>query len=146
MIRWGSLLAAFSLLLAGCTSFHGLEPISPAVGNPNFPKLADSLQPTLRWKAAENEDVTYDLIVYKGLKTESFWEGPKRAVGPEVYYRKGLKETYHRIEKTLEPETEYYFRHGERVSKWALYDYSLFLVTAYVHAGNRLFIFLTPPK
>ena len=136
------------LILAGCTSFHGIKPIYPMVGNPNFPKQVDSLQPTFRWEPSPGPDVTYDFVIYEGIKVESFWEGTKRSVGKEVYYRQGLKEPEHKIEEPLKPETEYYWsvriRRGDTVSEWAIYDYTLFLGTAYMKAVNHPFIFKTP--
>jgi uncharacterized protein (DUF2164 family) len=142
------LLTAVLLVVGGCTSFQGIKPVSPEVGNPNFPTVTDSLQPTFRWEASPEPDTTYDFIVYEGIKVESFVEGIKRSVGKEVYYRQGLKTSEHKIEELLQPDAEYYWtvrmRHGDNVSEWAKYDYTLFLGTAYMKAGNRPFIFKTP--
>lgn len=136
------------LMLAGCTSFHEIKPLSPEVGNPNFPKQAETLQPTFKWEAPQGKGITYDLIVFEGIKIESFWKGVKRSIGKEIYYREGLPQTEHKIEKPLEPGREYYWtvrtRQGEKVSEWAKYDYTLFLGTAYMRAGNQPFIFKTP--
>jgi len=144
---WGLLIAAFGL--AGCTSFAGVKPLSPEVGNPNFPAAIDTLRPTFQWQPAPGAD-SYDLIVYEGIKEESFWEGTKRAVGREVYYREAVPTTRHTIEQDLAPGTEYYWsvrvRKGEVVSEWSVYDYTLFLGTAYMHAGNRYFVFHTPKQ
>ncbi len=137
-----------SFVLAGCTSFHGVRPVYPEPGNPNMPKAVESLQPTFRWEASPEPGVLYDFIVYEGIKVESFWEGTKRSVGREVYYRQGLKMAEHKIEEPLKPDTEYYWsvrtRRGNRVSEWAIYDYTLFLGTAYMRASNRPFVFKTP--
>ena len=136
-------------LLAGCTSFAGVKPLFPEVGNPNFPAAIDTLRPTFEWQAVAGAQ-SYDLIVYEGIKEESFWEGTKRAVGREVYYREALPTTRHTIEQDLAPGTEYYWsvrvRKGGEVSEWSVYDYTLFLGTAYMHAGNRFFVFHTPDK
>ncbi|MDT8421620.1 MAG: hypothetical protein RQ754_14430 [Desulfuromonadales bacterium] len=144
------MLLAICLVASGCTSFSGLKPVYPDVGNPNMPKQIDSLQPTFKWEASAGSDATYDLIVYEGIKIESFWEGVKRSVGKEIYYKEGLGITEHMIEKPLEPAREYYWtvrtRHGNNVSDWAKYDYTLFLGTAYLKAGNQPFIFRTPSQ
>lgn len=136
------------VVLAGCTSFGNIKPIYPEVGNPNFPKETQSLQPTFRWEAVKSTGATYDLIVYQGIKTESFWEGVKRSIGEEIYYREGLTQTEHKLEEPLQPGKEYYWtvrvRHGDQTSEWAKYDYTLFLGTAYMKAGNQPFIFKTP--
>jgi hypothetical protein len=142
-------LLACALWLAGCTSFTGVKPVFPEVGNPNYPSAIDTLRPTFEWQAAPGAD-SYDLIVYEGIKDESFWEGTKRAVGPEVYYREALPSNRHTIEQDLAPGTEYYWsvrvRKGGKASEWSNYDYTLFLGTAYMHAGNRFFVFHTPEK
>lgn len=138
------------LLLAGCTSFHGLKPIYPEVGHPRSPPQVDSLQPTFRWEPAPGHDVSYDFIIYEGIKVESFWEGTKRSVGKEVYYRQDLQTPQHRIEEPLRADAEYYWsvrtRRGEKVSEWTLYDYTMFLGTAYVSFTNQPFLFTTPPN
>ena len=138
------------VILIGCTTFKGLNPVYPAVGNPNYPKMVDSLQPTFCWESSPEPGVIYDLIVYEGIKEESFWKGTKRAVGREVYYREGLKATEHKIEESLMPGTEYYWslriRRGQKVSDWSVYDYFLFLGSGYVNKNNYPFGFKTPKK
>jgi len=147
--RSRTLLAGIALvLLGGCaTTFVGVTPVAPQVGNPNFPVLADSLQPLLQW-ARHPDAERYDLIIYEGIKTSSAWEGTKRAVGREAYYREGLMATEHRVEQPLKPDTEYYWsvrlRRGTSVSPWSRYDYTAFFGTGYMKAGNQLFIFKTP--
>lgn len=146
-IKLLSLLAAL-FLVTGCTSFRGIKPLYPGVGNPNFPTVTESLQPVFSWEPAPGREVSYDFIIYEGIKTESFMEGVKRAVGEEIYYRQDLKTAEHRIEEALKPDKEYYWsvrvRRGEQVTEWALYDYTLFLGTAYVAFHNQPFLFKTP--
>jgi hypothetical protein len=145
------LVAALALMgLMGCTKPHIITPIYPKVGNPDLPTRVDSLQPTLKWQPAEGGDVTYDLVIYESITTSSAWEGKKKALGREVYYRKGLASTEHRLEEPLKPDSEYYWsvrmRKGEAVSKWATYDYDLFLGAAYMWARNKPFMFKTPSQ
>lgn len=135
------------LVLAGCTNFGGIKPIHPDVGNPKFPTVVESLQPTFEWQG-QPDVKSYDFIIYEGLRTDSFWEGTKRSVGREIYYREGLQGTKHQIEDRLKPDAEYYWsvrtRDGSKVSRWSLYNYDLFLGTAYVSYHNQPFIFKTP--
>jgi hypothetical protein len=88
-MRWPArvsmLLTCLGLL--GCTTFSGVKPIYPDVGNPNYLSSVDSLQPTFRWEAVPDAE-SYDFIIYESIKTESFWEGSKRSVGREA---KGFK-------------------------------------------------------
>jgi len=144
------LLTILLLMLTGCTSFKVLKPIYPEVGNPNYPKVVESLKPTFQWEPSQEPDVAYDFVIYEGIKEEDFWKGTKRAVGREVYYREGLTEPKHTIEESLKPDVEYYWsvriRRGQMVSSWSLYDYTLFLGTGYMRAANHPFIFKTPKK
>lgn len=139
------MLIVVSLILLGCTSFHEIKPIYPGVANPNRPKGVDSLQPTLRWEPSPEPDVTYDLIIYKGVKVRSIW-----SEGREVYYRQGLKEPEHKIEEPLKPDTVYYWsirtRRGEKVSEWAGYDYFIWSQFGSMRMNNNHFIFKTPKK
>lgn len=142
-------LMIISLILVGCTTFHGIEPIYPKVGNPISPKGVNSLQPTFRWKPSPEPDVTYDIIIYECIKLKSFWRGIERSVGREVYYRQGLKEAEHKINEPLKPDSEYYWsirtRQGEKVSKWATYDYvDRLSCLDCLRYWNLLFIFETP--
>jgi len=138
------------LSLSACTTFHGVTAVSPEVGNPKFPPTVDSLQPTLKWELSDQPDVTFDLIIYEGLVTESFWRGTERSVGKQVYYREGLTEREHHLAEALKPSTEYYWavrtRRNDAVSPWSRYDYFLFLGTAWVKGNNLLFMFKTPSE
>lgn len=137
------------LIMASCTSFRGVKPLYPEPGHPGSPPKVDSLQPTFRWETASTSGATYDFIIYECLKV-SDWKGTKRSVGREIYYREGLTATEHQIEEPLKPHSEYYWsirtRHGDKVSTWALYDYTLFLGTAYMKAKNQPFLFKTPDE
>jgi hypothetical protein len=105
------------------------------------------LQPTFRWEASSDAE-SYDFVIYEGIKTESFWEGTKRTVGREVYYRERLQGTEHQVDEPLKPDAEYYWsvrtRRDSRVSRWSLYNYFLFLGLGYVSATNQPFSFKTP--
>lgn len=135
------------LALLGCTTYSGVKPIYPDVGNPNWPTVVDGLQPTFQWEAHPDAE-SYDFIIYEGIKTQSFFGGTKWAVGREVYYREGLQSTKHQVDQPLKPSTEYYWsvrtRRGSIVSRWSLYDYEIFLGTAYMKVTNQPFIFKTP--
>jgi hypothetical protein len=137
------------VVLAGCATYKGIKPIYPEVGHPNMPKVVDSLQPTFRWEPVPERGATYDFIVYECIKDDDFWKGPRRAVGREIYYREGLNQTEHKIEESLKPNREYFWsvrlRHGQFAQSWSLYNYELFLGTAYMHAKNLPFLFETPP-
>ena len=136
-------------ILAGCTTFHGVEPIYPeAVGVlPTMPFRVDGLRPTFQWRPVPGA-ASYDLVIYRGIKTESWQGGINIAMGKEVYYREALPGPQHRIEVTLEPGSIYFWsvrtRHGSQVSEWSRYDYTAFLGTMYITKENAPFMFYTP--
>ncbi len=144
-----SVLYIVCLILFGCTTFHEIKPIYPVVADPNRQKGVDSLQPTLRWDPTPEHDVTYDLIIYKGVKVKTqWWAGSIWSEGREVYYRQALKEPEHTVEEPLEPDTVYYWtirtRRGEKVSEWASYDYYIWSQFGDLRMNNNHFIFKTP--
>jgi hypothetical protein len=106
-----------SVLVSGCSSYIGLVPVSPAFG-----EIVDDVQPSMRWEAAPEEGVTYELFVYEANAVDgSRGEG---ADPDPVYARKGLTITRHRIEKLLDPGVEYawsvrYVKGGD-VSPWSV--------------------------
>lgn len=148
-LQW-ILVVGLLLGLPACTTFRGISAVYPEiVGHPQLsPAIVDSLQPILRWKASPEQDASYDLIIYEGIKTWSLSRGYERAVGKEVYYRERFKETEHKIEEALKPSSEYYWsvrvRRGEQVSAWSVYNYELFVGVVWVSTRNSLFRFQTP--
>ena len=147
LIRTGLLMCL--VFASGCFTYHVITPVTPRVGNPNKnPILVNTLQPALSWVASADTAVTYDLIIYEGLKDESFWKGVKRSVGDQVYYCEGIRGNNHTVEVVLKPNTEYYWtvrsRKGNEISEWSRYDYSLWLITSYMRVSNSFFRFRTP--
>jgi hypothetical protein len=120
------------LVLISCARFTVVKPIYPEIGQNNvFPSTVDGLQPTFRWEPSPAAE-TYDFIIYKAINFDKgiwIWKGIRRAVGREIYYREGLKESEHKIEEPLAPNTEYYWsvriRKGQEVSSWSLYYLSI---------------------
>jgi tetratricopeptide (TPR) repeat protein len=136
MKRWMFFIIIGLLGISACTTFHEITVVSPKAGHPYSPTKVGSLHPILKWKAASQEGVAYDVIIYEGIGVL------------EVYYRQGVKETEHKVEDLLKPGKQYYWavrtRDGKRVSAWARYDYFLFGGAAYVMGKNLLFTFKTP--
>ena len=100
------LLAAATL--SGCVAWgYGLSPVEPP-GRKILPSpTVESLRPTLTWEAADAEegpDVRYALVVYR---TEGF---PSRSI--TVYTKGDISSTSHTLEKSLMPDTHYYWRAG----------------------------------
>jgi hypothetical protein len=130
------------VLLAGCTSFSGVKPVYPKVGDPDSPQMVESLQPTFQWESHPDAE-TYDFII-TDPKAGSFADGTLKP----VYYREALTGTKHRVEEPLTPNTVYFWsvrtRRGSNVSPWSRYNYS---VETGVHtrtATNQPFRFKTP--
>lgn len=155
MKRWMFIIIIGLLGLTACTTFHGVTAISPKTGHPYHPTKVENLQPTLQWKSSPQGDETYDVIIFEVLvsdaKRHTIYGDPLLAYGATgkmVYYREGIKETYHKVEDPLEPNTHYYWsvrvRKGDEVSEWSRYDYHLEAFISYLHAYNLWFYFKTP--
>lgn len=139
-------------MLVGCSTVTvaGLKPIYPQPvrgdsGGDFFE--VDSLQPTFRWESFprpqdlrkdENgllgrfQNVTYDLKIWRAQASFSPKASTTRQTFPEpshklIYYRQGLAEPVHKIEKPLAPLTRYIWSvrarfevdGGTRVIPWA---------------------------
>jgi hypothetical protein len=95
--------------LIACSINYDLIPISPVAFHQDYPDPVDSLQPTLEWNPYSGPDVTYDVIIYEGVRVKKPYSlGETQLVsGKVVYYRQGLKEPKHTIEEPLKPNAEY---------------------------------------
>lgn len=97
-----------ALALSGCVAWgYGLTPVEPPARKILPSPTVESLQPTLTWEPADPEegsDVRYHLMVYR---TEGF---PSRAI--TVYTKGDIVGTSHTLEKSLTPDTRYYWRVG----------------------------------
>jgi hypothetical protein len=135
-----SLAAGIALagLLTGCSTIHGQGPLGPNVG-----ERVGTLQPTLRWEPVVGTDVTYDLVVARAISTEAF-----RPDTEDSYYREGLKEPEHRLERSLLPGQRYYWsvrvRRGGDVTGWSNYDHWVFWVVGKTTTYGLHYHFTTP--
>ncbi len=125
------LLALVSLLsLGGCTSYKGVRIIYP-----EYQEVVADLQPTLTWEAAPGSNVTYELILYEGDQ-----------VNPS-FYKKGLKENEHTIERELKPGTWYRWSVRSNsdgvLSAWTKKETHIFTGVS-LHKRSKYMIFATP--
>lgn len=95
--------------LVACSFNYGLIPISPVADRPDYPNPVESLQPTLEWNPYSGPDVTYDVIIYEGVRVKKPYSlGETQLVSEKVvYHRQGLKEPRHTIEEPLKANAEY---------------------------------------
>jgi hypothetical protein len=132
--------AAAAVLAAGCTSYLGVRPLSPA-----YNQRVSDLQPTFTWEADPDPGVTYDLVVY--APTESGEQALMQK--KQVYYREGLKGSSHRIETRLDPDKTYTWsiraRRGDEVSEWTMQKF-VFNVIVISEKRIRLPCFATPAR
>ena len=136
--------AAAMLTTTGCTSYRGVKPITPKQG-----ATVDSLQPTFKWEAESDDQVTYDLVIYEPTKGFSSGESAIDREKKRVYYRQRLKGDNHQIEKPLAPKQTYTWslraRKGEEVSRWTAHETTVFLIISR-HRRLRLPEFSTPAE
>jgi len=145
MKHWFFILTIGLLGLSACSTFPVLKPIYPVAMT--TPVVVDSVQPTLQWKPAKESNVMYDVIIYDVITAKPPAES-KAAMGKVVYYREGIKESQHKIEDPLKPNTEYFwsvrFRQGEKVSAWSTYSYFVYFGVASASGRNVPFMLKTP--
>ncbi|MCP4409174.1 MAG: hypothetical protein GY807_15735 [Gammaproteobacteria bacterium] len=149
-------------LTPGCSSISsiGLQPEYPPFEKGSFELWGEfvevnSLQPTLRWQhfprtedrqtdEQENldrvDDVSYELRVWKTVHSNS---------GRLVYARDGVRTSYHELEQSLKPSTNYIWTVRARfaldglpqVTEWGLAGY---LLRDNVVPNRSCFRFKTP--
>ena len=139
--------------VACTTKLQGVEPVEPSAGRGlgglSFTKVAE-LAPTLKWKAVEDLEVTYDVVVREavgfpvgvlGLDTEF-------VPGRVVAYAENLAGSEFRAPAPLEPNTRYFWsvrlRRGDHVSSWSAGGHFTFLLVAWSSSSGRWFGFKTP--
>lgn len=101
------------LFLTGCASYGtGIEPIYPP-GKTYIPApKVDSLTPTLAWKPFKEdgiENLRYDLII--------FTRGGFPPKSKSAYEKANITDTSHKLEKPLDPRTQYFWRVRAKYSK-----------------------------
>lgn len=148
MSRRKNAIAALCLLLVltSCsTTFRVLKPENPPLGFLGFARTAESIQPTFKWSPSPEPDVRYDLIVYECVESFGNLGEIYRVPGKEIYLRKGIQNTEHRIEEALKPGKKYYWsvriRKGDKVGPWSSYDYIIYIGGTGI---DQLFLFQTP--
>jgi len=126
------------VLLIGCTTFHGLKPITPKRED-----KTTNLRPTFEWNPSENENVKYDFVVYDLVMKRTRGLNYVPVGGDTVYYREALGQCKHTLEEDLEPGKEYLWsvrvREGDRVGPWSLYDFNAYFVFGYIIQRNHMF-------
>lgn len=127
---------------------QGVTPISPEVRKaPGFWPEADSLTPTFSWTPSTEADVTYDLVIYRALRT-NFQLGPRYIRGRLITYVEDIPEPSWQPETPLEPDARYYWsvrlRRGSAVSGWTTQGYLFFAVVVSASGSGNWFQFKTP--
>lgn len=127
-----------SVVLVGCTTYHGLKPITPM-----FSDKTTDLRPAFKWYPSEKSNVKYDFIVYERVLKRTGGLNYVPVGGETVYYRENIDKPEHMIETDLKPGKAYLWsvrvREGDNVGPWSLYDFSAYYVIGYVIQRNHLF-------
>jgi hypothetical protein len=132
-----------ALALAGCTTSHGLKPISPEISSETA-----SLRPIFKWEASSNPTAKYDFAIFDIIEKRSAQVGLAHVLkvpGETVYYRQGLEKNEHVLEADLKAGKEYLWsvrvRDGQKVERWSTYDSSVFYGVGYSNRKNQFFLF-----
>lgn len=118
------------LVVGGCTSYKGVRIVYP-----KYEQVVSELQPTLQWVAVPGSNVTYDLIIFQ-----------EDQINP-AFFKRGLKDTTHTIEKELKPGTWYRWsvrsKIGDVVSDWTKMETQVFTGVSH-HRRVKFMKFSTP--
>ena len=122
-----TLLAAAAVLLVSCkvVPVGGIEPVSPPVQPSSYlAAKADSLQPTLVWKAPAGTGEVFDVIIFSGVRRDN--DVPFYVPRMQLYYREGVSGSSHKVESPLPPETVCLWavrvRDGQTTGAWSRYS------------------------
>lgn len=135
-------------LLTGCTTFNHIEVDEPDVGF--LTEDVSTLNPKLSWKPLESYEGEYDLIVFtRGVLKRWGKSDPARV----VYYREGVKDNWHVVQKTLNKDYRYYWcvrksgdQSEEAWSKYNLYIFGGFFYSVWLDHNFRFDIKLPENK
>ncbi len=136
-----------------CTrELMGVTPIHPKVARgirgTTFGR-ADSISPTMKWKAAGTPDVSYDVAVWEAAA----YRLPSKlhadyTPGQLALYEENLVASELALTTPLKPKTRYFWsvraRQGDVVSSWSRAGHSTFLVVAWTRGSGEWFAFETP--
>ena len=135
------LVILMALGLAGCTTFHGLKPITPEISAETA-----SLRPHFKWEASSNTTAKYDFAIFEQIQKRSLAAGLLNVImvpGETIYYREGLEKNEHILENDLKPGKEYLWsvrvRDGRKVERWSVYDNFVFFGIGYSNKKNQFF-------
>ena len=124
---------ALCIILAGCTTFHGLRPIAPD-------KIAEisNVRPSFQWQPCEKQKCTYDFILYDRTIRQNV-----PVPGATVFYRENLTTPSVELDVDLAYGQSYLWtvreRYGEKTNSWSTYDFNAYYVLGYVIQRNFLY-------
>lgn len=136
--RWG----------VDCTgNYRGITPLTPPVSANQFIQT-DSLTPMFSWVAAENKDVSYDLVIYDVAKYSFSGLDEKLMKGRILTYEENISEPTFKLKTPLKENAKYYWsvrlRDGDVVSRWSTYSHIGFYVFYVTSGYGQWFGFSTP--
>jgi hypothetical protein len=136
--RWG----------VDCTGkYRGITPLTPSVATNKFIQT-DSLTPVFSWQAAENKDVSYDLVIYDVANYSFSGIDERQMKGRMIAYEENISEPGFKLKTPLKENTKYYWsvrlRDGDVVSRWSTYSHFGFYVFYATSGYGQWFGFSTP--
>lgn len=149
-------LGNFTSLISECSEkwgvdcsgkYRGITPLTPSVVTKQFLQ-ADSLTPVFSWEAAENKDVSYDLVIYEVAKYSFSGLDERVMKGRMVAYEENISEPNYTLKTPLKENGKYYWsvrlRDGDVVSRWSTYSHFGLYVFYTTSGYGQWFGFSTP--
>ncbi len=146
------LLAAIKALtlvsvLSGCTTFNGLKPLYPVKSGFKLGELlVEERNPTFRWEAYEEDNVSYSLRLYEEKVSKDSVMGLHARYKDLTYERTDIESNKHQIEIELTPNRRYFWSVKPNVegSKWSTFDYYYFVLISWGFGFDMPHSFSTP--
>ena len=131
-------------------NFRGVIPVQPEQGEGQFP-VVGSLNPTLSWKPAAREGLTYDVAIYEVIPY-GMAPSMRYVQGRLVEYGEAVSAVNYTVREQLKPNASYFWsvrlRDGDTTSDWSSMSYRkfAFLLVAAAWESQTLapFRFKTP--
>ena len=130
---------------------RGVAPLFPTLQHDmsglGFTKI-DTPQPTLRWQATLQPEISYDVAVWEAIPYRFPLGSTMYTRGPLVAYAQDVALPELHLDNALKSKTRYFWsvrlRRGDTVSSWSTAGHFTFLVVAWRSSRGESFGFETP--
>lgn len=156
LFRTTNVFCSFLILvtISGCSikTYSKLEPVQPQLRYfCGLTETVDSLKPKFVWSKDTTPGVKYDFALFnmpKLIGTNAITNTTTRKYGEPIYYKEGLGDNEHVVDKELSENTKYSWsvrtRIDDKFSEWSTFNCYFYGILAAGNSTNVMFHFKTP--